>query len=141
VAKDIKQALYEYLTADATVSGLVSTRIYPIGDVPQDAARPYVTYQRISEPREYHQGGEANLRGARFQLNCWADTPDGAETLGTAVADALSAYAGTMGANAQVTVRGAFIDAVSDDIAAPQDATQRGPARAIVEALIWYRTS
>lgn len=69
------------LLADATVAGLVSTRVYPL-TVPQGSATPYVVLTTVSDVPANSLSGSADsrLRFARLQVDTYAastDTEDG----------------------------------------------------------------
>ena len=71
--KTPSEGLYALLTA-----GVASTdaagRVYPRADVPQNQARPYVIYFRVSGSRESRVGGgSANHGAGRYQVACYAD--------------------------------------------------------------------
>lgn len=66
-------ALRTRITAGGPVRALVEARIYP-QKAPQNAARPYGVYQRISSNPERHMGGAAELAQARIQFTWYADT-------------------------------------------------------------------
>lgn len=53
---------------------LVSDRVYP-DFAPENAARPYVTYQQIGGfPVNFMDDAEPSQTNARFRVNVWADT-------------------------------------------------------------------
>lgn len=91
----MEAAIRTLLLADATVAGLVADRIYPLV-LPQKPTLPAVTYQRISTPIQYAQGGPS-LATPRLQIDCWAGDYDSAKALAAAVAAVLSGYKGTTG--------------------------------------------
>lgn len=134
----IEQALYYEVVNDAGVSALISTRLYPAAEVPQDTTTPYMTYQRISGPRHRHQGG-AGLVEARYQFTCHDDTQREAAALATALRAVLEAYRGDMGeSGSTVTVRAAYVENDVDGSSPPTDASQRGPIWQSVDVLVWY---
>lgn len=92
---DIGQAIYSRLSGDATVSGLVGTRIYPY--TPRTPpTRPYITYQLISMvPRPHAMGSDPALVTDRYQVDIWADTYTSMITLDDAVMASLSRWRGT----------------------------------------------
>jgi hypothetical protein len=97
---DIEQALHAYVTADATVGGLIGSRMYP-QILPQGVTYPCLRYQRVSGPRDYtHNGASGWVRG-RVQFDAYAPTYAGAKALFNAVRSRLSGFKGTM---ATVTV-------------------------------------
>ena len=82
---DIGTAIRQYLVSNATVSGLVSTRIYP-DDLPQNCTLPAITYYRVST--EHYgdiTGTKTGLAVARLQIDCFATTRAGANALAEAV--------------------------------------------------------
>lgn len=99
---DIGEAIYSRLNGDATVSGLVGTRIYPY--TPEDPpARPYITYHLISMlPRPHAMGSDPALVMDRYQVDLWAETYSQLITLDDAVMAVLSRWRGT---EAGVTVQ------------------------------------
>ena len=83
------------LAADGTVSGEVSTRLYPV-KLPQDPTYPAITYNRVSAPRLHHLGGVAGRATVRLSYNSWAETYAGAQTLAAAVRASLDGFNGTL---------------------------------------------
>jgi len=81
----IEAALYAKLaTAGGAVANLVGARIYPIR-APQDAAMPYILFQRISGLHEHSHDGISGLAEARFQITSVATTYLAAGALAEAV--------------------------------------------------------
>lgn len=68
----IADVLKTRLTAFAGLSALVSTRVHP-AEAPQNSTRPYVTYQAVSEFREYGFGGGIGIVRARYQFDVFAE--------------------------------------------------------------------
>jgi hypothetical protein len=56
-----------------------------------------VVFHEIGTSRGYSTGGSTGLEEARFQVTCWATSPDGAIALAAAVLTALDGYTGTAG--------------------------------------------
>lgn len=110
----IEASLYSELTSDGTISGLVSTRVYPLY-APQDAALPYIVYQFISRVTHYSQSGSTGLKTPRVQIRSVAATYDGAQTLAAAVESVLSGFSGTMGGVGGTSVGAGFLDNEFDD--------------------------
>lgn len=75
---------------DASTSA--DTRIYPV-IVPQNAVKPYIRYQTISDPRPEHLGGYDGARQVRVQVDCFAATYAAGRALAEAVIAALAAPA------------------------------------------------
>lgn len=91
----IEEALRAILTANAGVTAIVSTRVYPVV-IPQAATLPAVAYQRISATREHNLGGPGGLTRVRFQLTMAAATYAAMKALANAVRVALDGYRGTV---------------------------------------------
>lgn len=84
----LESGLYSALAADATVSSLVGTRIYP-EIMPQDVTYPAISYQRISTVRLNMLSGVDDFTQVRIQIDCWDDNYSDVKTLALAVRDAL----------------------------------------------------
>jgi hypothetical protein len=90
----IGELLRAFVLADATVSGLVVTRMYPLR-LPQNVTMPALTYQRISGVRIGQLNGVASAADPRYQIDAWAANVAGALALGKAVRQRLENYTGT----------------------------------------------
>lgn len=133
---EVEEALAKTLRDDATVAGLVGTRIFPGPASDPDQTRPYISYQRVDGPRLRALDGAQLVAHPRFQLNVWADTPESAWAVGTAVRQALDDFTGTV-------LGVAIIDtAIEDDTDiyedSPQDRTRRAYGRRL-DYTIWVR--
>lgn len=82
------------LSNDGTVSGLVSTRVYP-DQAPEGSSVPYVVIHRIVGTEEKAKGGVEPTKETRLQVDCFAGTKDGANDLADGVESALKGYSGT----------------------------------------------
>lgn len=80
---DASSAVYNDLSSDPTVIGLVSTRIYP-RMIPQDASLPAIAYMITSDPREHNHQGERSKR-TRVQIICVGRTYAEAHAVANAV--------------------------------------------------------
>ena len=135
-----ERALYYELANAATITALVSTRIYPAGDVPQDTTSDYMTYQRVSSRRVRHQGG-LGLVEARYQFDCWAVAGElkTANAIANAVVAKFDRYREDMGETGQtVTVRRAYVEDERDTIVNATAGGQRGPAGVQVDVVFHY---
>ena len=80
--------VYDTLHDDATVAGLVSTRIYRHGSAPQTVTAPYITWSVAGgAPENGFAGACANF--FRIQVDCWSSTDAGIDTLASAVRAAM----------------------------------------------------
>lgn len=84
----LETGLKSALTADATVNGLVSGRIYP-EIMPHDVTYPAISYQRISTVRNQFLTGIDGFTQVRIQVDCWDSSYSGVKTLASAVKGAL----------------------------------------------------
>ncbi len=70
---DFQTGVRARLIADATLAGLVSTRI-DWGQRPQNAAFPSIVLQTISDPRPVHLKDYENARSTLVQMDVYATT-------------------------------------------------------------------
>ena len=103
----MQQALRTRLLNDATVAGLVGTRV-DWDARPQAKALPAVTLSMV-DVRDQHMGGAQVTRGTIIQADCWALKPLDAHNLAEAVIAELQPKATVSG----VTFLGAFLTATS----------------------------
>lgn len=83
--------IYTLLTASNAVKALVSTRIYPHGEAPQDATKPYVTWFLVTGTPELLLNGAPDIDRCTVQVDCWHPTSNGVVSLATTVRTALEA--------------------------------------------------
>jgi len=135
----IEAAAYAKLQTVTAVTDLVSTRIYP-NHAPQAATMPYIVYNRISQQRIRHMTATAALRETRIQYDCIADDPMEARNVADALIAALDHTSGTWdsgGAN-QASISHAYVDNNFADFDQPQDKSDVGTYRAVVDVVIWH---
>lgn len=101
----IAEGLRTFLIADATVAGLVGTRIYP-AILPQDPTYPAISYQYIAGASDISTDGPTGLANPTFQIDCWAPTYAAMDALFEAVRKRLNGYKGVAGGAA---VQGVFL--------------------------------
>jgi len=94
------------LAADATVAGLVGSRVYPTVR-PQGAALPCITFQPISMSADYTLSDATGFEVARVQVDIYGATATSAYAARDAVQAAISGHQGTQG---DTDFRGIFID-------------------------------
>lgn len=92
----LEDGLYTFLAAQAGISALVGTRIYPLV-APEGAVMPCIVYQRIGGSRVVSHSGDSELARPRIQVSAWAETYDEAKSIAEAVVAATSGYSGTWG--------------------------------------------
>ena len=106
----METAVRAILAADGTVSGLVSSRIYPM-KLPQGPTMPAITYSRVSGPRVQELSGPSGLAFPRVQVDSWASTYAGVKALADAVRKALDGYRDTI---ASIRIGGVIMDGEVD---------------------------
>jgi len=81
--------IYALLSSTTAVTALVSTRIYPHGEAPQDVTEPYVTWFLVVGSPLLRLEGTPDRDHYMIQLDCWHPTSAGVVALATAVRNAL----------------------------------------------------
>lgn len=89
---NIEEQLNYYLAGNTSIAALVADRIYPLV-APQEAALPYLVYQRISTVRERSHSGPSGLAHPRFQITAAAEEYSTLRDLANAVRGALDGSA------------------------------------------------
>lgn len=94
----VTASLLSHMKNDAGVSGQVSDRVYTNIAEPNPGVK-FITVQRLpGTDHIHHQGGASGKVQSVFQVNCYADAPEDAETIADQVRDALDGLmAATMG--------------------------------------------
>jgi len=99
----IETALMTYLLAQSGITDIVDTRIYFV-KAPQDVAKPYIVFFKVTSPRDHSHDGGTGLANPRFQFSIFSTTYGEAKNIATAVQTALQGYTGTMGGDGGVYV-------------------------------------
>lgn len=134
----IQAALYYQLRNGANIAALTTT-IRPVGEVSSADGLPLITYQRIDDPPERYQGGDAGLRQARFQIDCYDWTNREAMLLRNAVRTDLNDFTGDMGDPADpVVVRRVSLANELDMVEEPIAAKEQRKHRIQMDFLVWY---
>lgn len=84
----IEYKIYKLLSADTTVTGFVSTRIYPV-PLPQRAAFPCLSYERVGGERIYTLSGYAGLENPIFEFVIYATASTALDKISSAVKKAI----------------------------------------------------
>lgn len=92
----IAEVMFARLSGAAAVAALVGARIHPL-EVPQASTFPAVTYQQVSGPRDHSSRGPTGTANLRVQVDCWAESYDGAIAVAKVVREALDGYRGSQG--------------------------------------------
>lgn len=101
----IAEALRTYILADATVAGLVGTRMDPV-ILQQNSPMPALTYQYISGASVISNDGPTGLENPTFQIDCWGSTYSQMDALFEAVRKRINGASGTFSG---VDVQGIFL--------------------------------
>lgn len=103
---NIGRAIYSILTADATLTALVGSRIYPDYSI-QKPTLPYVVYQVIDTSPSPTKDGASKLDTIRVQIDAWSDSFDTAQTVSERVRTVLDFV--TPGTYATVDIDGIWM--------------------------------
>ena len=85
--------IYTILSTNTAVKNIVSTRIYPHGDAPQDVARPYVTWFLVADAPENNLSELPDIDRQAVQIDIWAESGSAAVQLASAVRNAIEPHA------------------------------------------------
>lgn len=132
----LESALAQYWHQASSLHDLVGVRIYPV-TAAQNAALPYLTWQRLSRQFTYHMTGRSNLENATVQVDIFATNSVQAEQIAAAllsVTDAL--YQGDM---SELDVRRMAVLNDIDVPETPDDGGQLGVFHRAIDLDIWYR--
>ncbi len=84
-------ALYNLLSSDTTIEGIVGEKIYPIL-ADESVREPYIVYQVLTTSPTHTLTDSVDLVKASVQVSCWTDSYYDSLTLSQAVRDALDNY-------------------------------------------------
>lgn len=132
-------AIRKLLTSDGTVAALVSTRIYPLMNVPQNAKRPYLCYFRSGDAHTYHLTGESGLIIADIELDIFATSDTEMRLIMDAVRLAIAGVTGvvTVGADS-VTLQMCHIKNTFDGTDAPPDGGTSPVFQRVINVKVGY---
>jgi len=137
-ALETEYAIRKVLLDNSAVSTLVSTRIYPLFNIPQNSKLPYITYRRGSSDHVHHMQGASGRVFASVDVYCMAATDALMRDLGTKVRKALDGYNGTVTVGADsVVIDLCFLQNEMDDISPPQD----GSSTPVFIRMLEYKVS
>ena len=128
----VEAAIRSVALADSAVSALIGTRYYAVGEVPQNATRPYIVAQRVTTARTHQMQSDSDLVDALVQLSAVADSYTGCLDLITALRAVLQDYSGTA---LGVEISRVFLDAETD---LGYDFESKAHTR-VLEIRVWYR--
>ncbi len=103
----IESALYSYLSTKASITALVSTRIYP-QVAPDSGDYPFITYNVISESHDHAMQGATGLANPSLQVDVWAETIADRVAVSESLRNALDGFTGNMGTE-NLSIRNCFL--------------------------------
>ena len=89
----LEERIYSALAADAAVSALAGTRVYPV-ILPQGATFPAVTFSAVGGNPNNTLEGQSNLLNTRVQFDSWGQSPATVKSLADAVEAAIAGASG-----------------------------------------------
>ena len=92
----IEASIFSILSGDGTVSGLVSSRIYP-NVIPQNTALPAIIYSQVSGQRQHTLASTDDMVPSLWQFTVVAETYAELRGISDAVRGALDNYSDTSG--------------------------------------------
>lgn len=112
--------IFQVCTAAPAVTvllGTAPTRLYPFGEAPQDAVKPYAVWQLVAGSPENYLAGRPDMDGFTLQVDAYAATGASVRAVATAIRDAieLKAYVTRWGGESKNTETGTY--RISFDVA------------------------
>ncbi len=132
----IQRAIRDHLANDPDVAALVEGRIGP-NRAATSRKLPYITYQLLSQNRNYLLSGSSGHVVANVQIDVWSKDAVECDTLASAVRMAFDGFYGVMG-DQSVNVKGSTITGPSTVFDPPVDGSQGGTFRLTLEVQIGY---
>lgn len=130
---NVKEAIYSILTADAGISAIVGTKVYP-SVAPSSAVAPFVVYSVISNAPIQTMAGSVSTK-YRIQFSCFAFD----SKTNTSVVSALHALMNNK------RFRGAGFEMVAyeeneiESDSYPQDGSEQAVFQSNVDYMVWFR--
>lgn len=94
MSQNLPAGIFSLLTANAAVSALIASRVYPVL-LPEDPTLPAICYKLIGG-RSDATLSTSGMQRTRLEINCYGADYDGASALRTAVIKALEGYQGAL---------------------------------------------
>lgn len=109
--KSPEAVLRSALIANATVAGLLGSRVYPVV-APASAALPFVTWRRVAIRRQQTLGGPMGMPVTSVEYSIYGATYEQAREVADAMRSVLDGYGGTLN---NTEVRQTSLEQESDD--------------------------
>jgi hypothetical protein len=130
----IEYAVKKIMQDNGALAALVSTRIYPLNNVPRTQKLPYITYMRSSTEHYNHMQGSSGKEKANLDIDVWGETDLQVRQIGELVRLALSNYKGTVTlAGDTCVIDWIFYTGANDGIEIPPNATGQPVTRRNME--------
>lgn len=123
------------LLADNTLSGLISTRMYP-DLAPQEADRPYVIFRREGAARFLHSEGANTIQQPRIVFEVFASSRSVCRQVADAIIDVLHGLRDLVGST---YVRRAEVDDEADLSVAPVGGDEDAIYSTRLPVLVWIK--
>jgi hypothetical protein len=133
----MEAGLVAILTGEATVSALVSSRVY-VNKAPQTATLPYIVITQMSSDEMGAMDGTTGLRAVTFDIDCKADRSVEATSLSDAVRAFVRDYTGAAGSE---TIQAVLLESEAADFEPPTDGSDRGIHTKTLDVTIQYAPS
>ncbi len=132
--------LRAFLLDDTAIAALVVARIQPLR-LPQKATMPFIVLTRVSDVRGAHLRGVQKQAKARYTVDCWAQTYDGAAQLGAICARRLGGFQGTwtLTTSPPETVSVTILPDLEMDLF--EEDIQGGLCRHSADYFLWHRAA
>jgi len=131
----LEKAVRSILTDDSTVSGLVSSRVYPQRR-PQGTTVPAIVYQNVFQETNEALATQGGIKRTRLSVEVFDKTYGGTKTLRNAVESALINYTGTTQGETIDSLRlESSIDLEEENV----PAGDFGYFRTILDFVIWHQ--
>lgn len=108
---NIAPAVYDLLRNDATVSGIVGTRIYP-DQVPQNAPYPALVHYKTDVEQAAFKSGPTTNYKIRWQVDVYSEKYGQSADLAAAIKNVLDLYSGTV---QSINIQKCYFQSQSDD--------------------------
>jgi len=131
----LEKAVRSILIADGTVTGLVSSRVFPQRR-PQGTAVPAIVYQNIFEETNEALATQGGIRRTRLSVEVFDKTYGDTKTLRNAVESALINYTGTTEGE---TINSLRLESAVDIDETNEPGGDFGFFRTILDFVIWHQ--
>jgi hypothetical protein len=137
----IEQAIYARLSADAAVTALVGTRVYPVV-APQKTAKPFIVYRRIDteHANSKTRGRTTDSARALVEVQAIASTYSGARALAEKVRLSLQNYSGavSIAGGGTVNIGGIISQGEADEPEMPSDMSDEPRHKISQDFACWF---